>query len=83
MPTGTVKWLNTTKDYTTVQSGEDVFEHISAVEGAGLCRLTDTQSGAFELFHGQNGQDSQTTRNPSCHLAVTRDASGSAPRNLK
>ena len=46
MPTGTVKWFNTTKGYGFIapdDGGKDVFVHISAVERAGLTGLADDQ----------------------------------------
>ena len=42
MPTGTVKWFNSTKGYGFIapdSGGKDVFVHISAVERAGLTGL--------------------------------------------
>ena len=44
MPTGTVKWFNTTKGYGFIapdEGGKDVFVHISAVERSGLTGLAD------------------------------------------
>ena len=52
MPTGTVKWFNTTKGYGFVQpddGGKDVFIHITAVQAAGLQGLDDGQRLNYEL----------------------------------
>lgn len=51
MPTGTVKWFNSTKGYGFIQpeaGGPDVFVHISAVERAGLGTLNDGQKVSYE-----------------------------------
>lgn len=61
MPTGTVKWFNTTKGYGFIapdDGGKDVFVHISAVERAGLKGLNDNQKIAFELLTGRDGRSS-------------------------
>ena len=59
MPTGTVKWFNTTKGYGFIQpddGGKDVFVHISAVEQSGLTGLADNQKNSFELQDGRDGR---------------------------
>jgi CspA family cold shock protein len=59
MPTGTVKWFNTTKGYGFVApdtGGKDVFVHISAVQKAGLRSLNEGQKIAFEVEEQQNGR---------------------------
>jgi CspA family cold shock protein len=59
MPTGTVKWFNTTKGYGFIapdSGGKDVFVHISAVERAGLTGLADNQKVEFELVEGRDGR---------------------------
>ncbi len=59
MPTGTVKWFNTTKGYGFIApegGGKDVFVHISAVEKSGLTGLADNQSVSFELEDGRDGR---------------------------
>jgi len=59
MPTGTVKWFNTTKGYGFIapeSGGKDVFVHISAVERSGLTRLADDQKVAYELMDGRDGR---------------------------
>ena len=55
MPTGTVKWFNTTKGYGFIApegGGSDVFVHISAVERSGLTGLADEQKVSFEMSEG-------------------------------
>ena len=57
MPTGTVKWFNTTKGYGFIapdDGGKDVFVHISAVERSGLTGLADDQKESFELLEGRD-----------------------------
>jgi CspA family cold shock protein len=52
MPTGTVKWFNSTKGFGFIQpdaGGSDVFVHITAVERAGLRGLNDGQKITYEL----------------------------------
>ena len=59
MPTGTVKWFNTTKGYGFIapeEGGKDVFVHISAVERAGMTGLADDQKVTFELIEGRDGR---------------------------
>lgn len=61
MPTGTVKWFNTTKGYGFIApdgGGKDVFVHISAVERAGLTGLADDQKISYELRAGRDGRES-------------------------
>ncbi|MGB4829653.1 MAG: cold-shock protein [Paracoccaceae bacterium] len=61
MPTGTVKWFNSTKGFGFIapdDGGKDVFVHISAVERAGLTGLNDNQKVAYELLSGRDGRDS-------------------------
>lgn len=51
MPTGTVKWFNSTKGYGFIQpdnGAADVFVHISAVERAGLGNLVEGQKISYE-----------------------------------
>lgn len=59
MPSGTVKWFNTTKGYGFIapdDGGKDVFVHISAVERAGLTGLADNQKITFEVSEGRDGR---------------------------
>ena len=61
MPTGTVKWFNTTKGYGFIapdDGGKDIFVHISAVEAAGMTGLADNQKVEFELIEGRDDRQS-------------------------
>jgi CspA family cold shock protein len=59
MPTGTVKWFNTTKGFGFIapdNGGNDIFVHISAVERSGLTGLADGQKVEFSLQDGRDGR---------------------------
>lgn len=59
MPTGTVKWFNTTKGYGFIapdEGGKDVFVHISAVERSGMTGLADNQKVEYALIDGRDGR---------------------------
>lgn len=59
MPSGTVKWFNTTKGYGFIapdEGGKDVFVHISQVERSGLTGLADNQKVGYELQEGRDGR---------------------------
>ena len=56
MQTGTVKWFDAQKGYGFIQpdaGGNDIFVHISAVERAGISKLTEGQKVSFEVVRDQ------------------------------
>ena len=59
MPSGTVKWFNTTKGYGFIApdgGAKDVFVHISAVEKSGLTGLADGAKVSFDMESGRDGR---------------------------
>ena len=63
MPTGTVKWFNTTKGYGFIapdNGGKDIFVHISAVEQAGMTGLADDEKVEYDLATGRDGREMAT-----------------------
>ncbi|MDX2483808.1 MAG: cold-shock protein [Pseudodonghicola sp.] len=67
MPSGTVKWFNTTKGFGFIApdgGGQDVFVHISAVERSGLTGLADNQKVSYELQDGRDGRKVATDLKP-------------------
>ena len=67
MPTGTVKWFNTTKGYGFIEpddGGKDVFVHITAVQQSGLEGLNENQKVAFELSEARDGRQAATEIKP-------------------
>ena len=57
MTTGTVKWFNAEKGYgfITVEGGNDVFAHFSAIQGEGFKTLEEGQKVSFEIVEGDRG----------------------------
>jgi CspA family cold shock protein len=61
MPTGTVKWFNTTKGFGFIApdgGSNEIFVHISAVERSGLTGLPDNQKVSFDIESGRDGRES-------------------------
>ena len=57
METGTVKWFNSDKGFgfITAENGNDVFVHVSAIQGDGFKTLEEGQAVTFEIEEGQRG----------------------------
>ena len=59
MPTGTVKWFNTTKGYGFIapeDGSNDVFVHVTAIERAGIATLREGQRVNFAAHPGRDGR---------------------------
>jgi len=54
---GTVKWFNDAKGYgfITMESGEDVFVHFSAIQAQGFRSLAEGAAVEFDLVQGPKG----------------------------
>jgi len=57
MQNGTVKWFNAEKGFgfITVDGGEDVFVHFSAIQSNGFRSLEEGQRVTFEVTQGPKG----------------------------
>ncbi len=65
MPSGTVKWFNTTKGYGFIQpdgATKDVFVHISAVERAGLSTLAEGAKVTFDIVDNRGKEAAENLR---------------------
>lgn len=58
MQNGTVKWFNSEKGYgfISVEGGEDVFVHFSAIAGDGFKTLEEGQAVTLDIEEGQRGK---------------------------
>ena len=57
MQTGTVKWFNAEKGFgfISMESGDDVFVHFSAITGEGFKTLDQGQRVEFSVVQGARG----------------------------
>ena len=80
MPTGTVKWFNSTKGYGFIAPDDgapDVFVHVSAVERAGLRTLGEGDQVRYEPRPGRDGRESAED------LSLVRAADPAPARHLE
>jgi cold shock protein len=61
MANGTVKWFNAEKGYgfITVEGGQDVFVHYSAIDSSGYRSLEENQRVQFDITQGQKGPQAE------------------------
>ena len=64
MAQGTVKWFNAEKGYgfISVDGGQDVFVHYSAIQADGYRSLEEGQRVEFEVTQGQKGPQADQVR---------------------
>lgn len=64
MAQGTVKWFNAEKGFgfITVDDGQDVFVHYSAIDMPGYKVLEDGQAVTFEIGTGAKGPQAESVR---------------------
>ena len=57
MKNGIVKWFNSEKGFgfISVEGGDDVFVHFSAIQGDGYKTLEEGQEVSFEIVDGARG----------------------------
>ncbi|OHB89142.1 MAG: cold-shock protein [Planctomycetes bacterium RIFCSPHIGHO2_02_FULL_40_12] len=61
MPTGTVKWFNDKKGFgfISVEGGEDIFVHHTAIQSDGFRTLEEGDSVQFEIVKGDKGNKAE------------------------
>ncbi len=57
MNNGTVKWFNNEKGFgfISVEGGDDVFAHFTAIQGEGYRTLEEGQQVSFDIVEGAKG----------------------------
>ena len=62
--TGTVKWFNDAKGFgfITMEGGEDVFVHFSAIQSKGFRTLAEGAQVEFDVVQGPKGLQAENVR---------------------
>ncbi len=61
MPTGTVKWFNDKKGFgfISIEGGEDIFVHHTAIQSDGFRTLEEGDNVEFEIVKGDKGNKAE------------------------
>ena len=61
MNNGTVKWFNNEKGFgfISVEGGDDVFAHFTAIQGEGFRSLEEGQKVSFNIVEGARGPQAE------------------------
>jgi cold shock protein len=64
MASGTVKWFDPNRGYGFIrpEQGEDVFVHVTALEGSGMESLQEGQTVHFDVEQGRKGLQAANVR---------------------
>ena len=64
MPTGTVKWFNDKKGFgfISIEGGEDIFVHHTAIESEGFRTLEEGDKVEFEIVQGDKGNKAEKVK---------------------
>ena len=64
MPTGTVKWFNDKKGFgfISVEGGEDIFVHHTAIQSEGFRTLEEGDNVEFEIVQGDKGNKAENVK---------------------
>ena len=64
MPTGTVKWFNDKKGFgfISIEGGEDIFVHHTAIESDGFRTLEEGDNVEFEIVKGDKGNKAENVK---------------------
>lgn len=62
--TGTVKWFDAKKGYgfITMEDGNDIFVHYSAIQSDGYKSLEENQSVVFDVTEGSKGKQASNVK---------------------
>jgi CspA family cold shock protein len=64
MPTGTVKWFNDKKGFgfISIEGGEDIFVHHTAIQSDGFRTLEEGDNVEFEIVKGDKGDKAENVK---------------------